>query len=88
MSPEADLRPRLSMHTHNREIEKTSDQANQFNINNILYSMDRTLAQPLVILNLLRRNSLKFQPPSVHVHVYTLLILLLLFLSLCTVQSP
>jgi hypothetical protein len=38
MSPEADLRPRLSMHTYNRRIEKTSGQAAQLNIlNNMIH---------------------------------------------------
>ncbi len=60
LSPEADLRP--SMHTHNRDIEKSSGQATQFNIWTI-WAVDRTSAQPQVKLILLRSNALKFQPP-------------------------
>ncbi len=30
--PKADLRPRPSMHTHNRDMEKSSGQAAQFNV--------------------------------------------------------
>jgi hypothetical protein len=32
VTPEADLRPRPSMRTHNREREKSSGQTTQFNI--------------------------------------------------------
>ncbi len=46
-SPEADLRPRPSMHAHNRDIEKSSGQATQFSIWTI-WAMDRTSAQPQV----------------------------------------
>ncbi len=58
------LRPRPSMHTHNRDIEKTSGQAAQFNMWT-LWSMDRTSAQPQVNLSLLHSNEI---PASVQSH--------------------
>ncbi len=53
------------MHTHNKDWEKSSGQASQFNIRSI-WAIDRTSAQPRVHLSLLRSNSLKFQPLDVH----------------------
>jgi hypothetical protein len=64
LPPAADLRPRPTMHPHNRGREKGSGQAIQFNIGTI-WAMDRTSAQPQVELSLLRSNSLKFQPQNV-----------------------
>jgi hypothetical protein len=61
MSPEADLRPRPSMHTHSRDREDSSGQATQFNIWTIR-AVDRTSAQPQVNLSVFHNNSLKFQP--------------------------
>ncbi len=61
LSPEADLRPRPSLRTHNREREKSSGQTTQFNIWTI-WAMDRTLVKPQVNLRLLRSNS--FEIPA------------------------
>ncbi len=61
LSLEADLRLRPALHTHNRDREKSSGQATQFNIWTI-WAMDRTSVQPQVILIFLCSNSVIFQP--------------------------
>jgi hypothetical protein len=58
--PEADPRPRPSLHTQNRDIDRGSGQAAQCHIWTI-WSMDRTTARTQVYLNLLRSNSLQFK---------------------------
>ncbi len=61
LSLEADLRLRPAMHTHNRDREKSSGQATQFNI----WATDRNSAQPQVNLSfcpvILRNSSLWIQ---------------------------
>ncbi len=64
LSPEADLRSRPSMNTHNREIEKISGQAAQFIFEQ--YDRGQILTQPKVNLSLLRSTALKFQPQGAH----------------------
>jgi hypothetical protein len=58
LSPEADLRPRPSMHTHNRNGRRAQvgPPAERYG------TMDRTSAQPQANLSFLRRNSLKLKP--------------------------